>query len=78
MVSLMSEARERSLNLREKITLKLHFFTCEACRRYVAQIEKMSGMVKPKDEETAPAKLSGEARDRIRAAIEAAAHSRHK
>lgn len=82
MVPLMSEARERPLTLREKITLKLHFFTCQACRRYVEQIEKMSGMVKPQDEETAhaaepSAKLSTEARDRIRAALEVAARNKN-
>lgn len=81
MVPLMSEARERPLTMREKITLKLHLFTCEACRRYVAQIEKMSQMVKPTIGETAPAepsaKLSTEARERIRAALEAAAHNKN-
>jgi len=62
--------------MREKITLKLHLFTCEACRRYVAQVEKISELVKPKDEEinsTEPAdKLSEDARNRIKTALEAA------
>jgi len=77
LVPLMSEARERPLTRREKVTLKLHLFTCEACRRYVAQIEKMGEMVKPKTEETNPTepadKLSEDARNRIKAALEAAA-----
>lgn len=80
-VPLASEARERPLTLREKITMKLHLFTCEACRRYVAQIERMSEMLKPKSEEITSAepeaKLSEDARRRIKAAIEAAAHRRN-
>ncbi len=80
MTPLFSEARERPLSIREKITTKLHLFTCEACRRYVEQIEQMSEIFKPQREEKItdePAvKLSGAARKRIRAALEAAA--RHK
>lgn len=76
-VPLLSEARERPLNLRETIVLKLHLFTCKACRRYEAQIEKMSQMVKPQIEENAraaepSAKLTTDARARIRAALKAA------
>lgn len=78
---LVSEARERPLTVREKITLKLHLFTCEACRRYVAQIERMSEAVKPAAEnekfvETS-VKLSDEARARIKAALKAAAQQKH-
>lgn len=77
-VPVISEARERPLTLREKTVLKLHLFTCEACRRYVEQIERMSGRVKPKEEIVIEAsdKLSGEARNRIKAALEAAAAAR--
>lgn len=79
-VPLLSEARERPLNLREKITLNLHLFTCEACRRYGAQIEKISLIVKSNVEETSPvaepsARLSTQARARIRAALKAAAQN---
>lgn len=81
LLPLFSEERERKLTLREKITKKLHLFTCEACRRYVAQIERMSEIVKLQNEmETAadpPAKLSEDARTRIRAALEAAAHNKN-
>lgn len=80
-VPLVSEARERSLTAREKITLRLHLFTCEACRRYVEQIERMSEMVKPKTAETTavePAdRLSDEARNRIKAALESAAQGKY-
>jgi predicted anti-sigma-YlaC factor YlaD len=78
LLPLASESRERRLTIREKITLKLHLFTCEACRRYVRQIERMSEIVKPKtDEETihveSSDRLSDDARTRIKAALEAAA-----
>lgn len=81
MTRLFSESRDRPTTLREKTTMRLHLFTCEACRRYVAQIERMSEMVKPQSEETtaadAPAKLSDDARRRIKAALEAAAHHKN-
>lgn len=76
LVPLMSEARERPLKMREKVTLKFHLFTCEACRCYVAQVEKMGERVKSKTEETnliEPSdKLSEDARNRIKTALEAA------
>lgn len=82
LLPLFSEERERPITLREKIVKKLHLFTCQACRRYVAQIEKMSETIKSQNEtETAAApsaKLSDDARTRIRAALEAAALGKHK
>lgn len=82
MVPLFSEARERPLTLREKIIAKLHLFTCEACRRYVEQIEKMSEMVKPRNSEEIfaeepPARLSDDARERIKAALVAASGNKN-
>lgn len=81
LLPLFSEERERPLTLREKILKKLHLFTCQACRRYVAQIEKMSELVKtPNETENAaasPVKLSDDARTRIRAALEAAAQNKN-
>lgn len=78
-VPVISEAHERPLTLREKTVLKLHLFTCEACRRYVRQVERMSEMVKPKDETVVKGsdKLSSEARNRIKAALEAAARNKN-
>lgn len=82
LLPMFSEERERPLTVREKITKKLHLFTCEACRRYVAQIERMSDLIKPQNEmeiaDKPPDKLSDDARTRIRAALETAAHSKHK
>lgn len=34
----LGEMNDRELSLRERVTVKLHLFTCEACRRYVEQI----------------------------------------
>lgn len=78
LLPLFSEARERVLTRREKVLMRLHLFTCEACRRYVAQIERMSETVKFDDGETEiSVKLSNEARTRIKTALEAAAHRKH-
>lgn len=74
MVKLFSDARERKLTFREKSISKLHLFTCQACRRYVGQIAKMSEVVKEKEQNTdnsqLPFKLSDDARTRIKTAIE--------
>ncbi len=81
MTELFSEARERPLTLREKIIIKLHLFTCKACRRYVAQIERISEAVKlPNKEisEKSTGKLSDEARTRIKAALETAAQRKNQ
>lgn len=78
MTELFSEARERPLTLREKVIIKLHFFTCEACHHYSQQIEQMSESLKFQTETKAEVepqtKLSNEARNRIKAALEAAAN----
>lgn len=81
LLPLFSESLDgRPLSIREKVVTKLHLFTCEACRRYVKQIEFMSENLKPKDEENIivepPAALSSDARTRIKAALEAAAHDK--
>jgi hypothetical protein len=36
---LMSEARERSLSLREKMALRFHTMICAACRRFNRQLD---------------------------------------
>ena len=80
MTQIFSEERERPLTMREKIIKKLHLFTCEACRRYVAQIAQMSEMLKPREDENAvesTVKLSDEARNRIKAALEAASQPKN-
>ncbi len=76
LVPRFSEALERPLTIREKVVTKLHLFTCEACRRYVAQIKRMSELIKPETKEVIAVepsdKLSEAARERIKAALQAA------
>lgn len=76
MTRMFSDRLERPMTLREKITMRLHLFTCDACKRYVEQIEFMHDNLQPKNEERIleelPAALSSDARERIRAALAAA------
>ncbi len=80
MTPLFSESLERPLSIREKVTVKLHLFTCAACRRYVGQIQRMSAMLKSQTDAEVSAesavRLSDDARQRIKAALEAAAHNK--
>lgn len=78
LLPLFSESFDgRSLSIREKVVTKLHLFTCEACRRYVKQIEFMSEALKSQDEENMIVEpqdaLSSDARTRIKTALEEAA-----
>jgi len=81
LLPLFSEERERPLTIREKVIKKLHLFTCQACRRYVEQIAQMSEMIQAQHEETNVVepniKLSGNARNRIKAALEAASQNKN-
>lgn len=81
LLPLVSDERERPLTVREKVTVKLHLFTCAACRRYVWQIELMSEILnsQTKAEISAEptAKLSAESRKRIKDALEAAVHHKN-
>jgi hypothetical protein len=36
---LMSQGRERRLTLRERVTLRLHWTACSACRRFDRQLD---------------------------------------
>lgn len=81
MTPLFSESLECPLTLREKISMKLHLFACVYCRRYVAQIELISRLLKLKPAQeivVAPdEKLSEDARRRIKTALEIAAHKKN-
>ena len=80
MTGIFSDALERPLTLREKITAKLHLFTCDACQRYVKQIEFMHENLQSKDETDVPEKpsamLSTDARERIKATLQTAVKKR--
>ena len=38
MAKSLGESLDRPMNLRDRIIMKLHLFTCEACERYLAQV----------------------------------------
>lgn len=69
-----SESLDRDLTLREKIVMKLHLFTCEACKNYVNQLKFMREAFHVKEkffastEEPAP-QLSFDARERMKSAL---------
>ena len=73
---LISEAMDRKLSLRERMLLRFHLLICGACqtyRRQLAVIRRAFGEgTKTLDDLVASGglKLSGEARDRLRWAIE--------
>lgn len=80
MTQMFSDGLERPITLREKITMRLHLFTCDACQRYVKQIEFMHENLQPKNEikvsAELPSALSTDARERIRAALQTAAEKK--
>jgi hypothetical protein len=74
LVPLMSQSLERSLTLRERVTLKLHLFVCIWCVWYLDQIRRMRSILRTStDDEPAAdlveAELSDEARARIKRAL---------
>jgi predicted anti-sigma-YlaC factor YlaD len=73
---LIGESIDRKISLREKIVIKLHLFTCEACKRYLYQIRLMRDAVKMQEsrrdggEIRRDKTLSLEAKERMRRAVE--------
>ena len=72
----LGEMNDRRLSLRERITVRLHLFTCEACRRYTEQIKFLHDALHNRESlieaaETSEATLSSEAKERIRKALSA-------
>lgn len=73
----LGEMNDRALSLRERVTVRLHLFTCEACRRYTEQIKFLHEALRERErltEATAEASdvaLSRDAKDRIRKALSA-------
>jgi hypothetical protein len=67
-----SESFERPLTLRERIQVKLHFLICEWCERFMRQARLLREALHhhPEDvEKPSPAKLSPEARARIKRSL---------
>ncbi len=72
-VPVMSQSLDRPLTLRERVSMKLHLWTCIYCRWYLEQLGIIRTECRGQGEEPAPdpsLALSTEARDRIRRAIE--------
>ena len=73
----LGEINDRALSLRERITVKLHLFTCDACRRYSEQVRFLHDALHHREfmieaaAETSGAALSSEAKDRIRKVLSA-------
>lgn len=74
MTQTFSASLDRYLTLREWIVSKLHLFTCEACRRYLVQIQllrdavRASGMPEP-TAGTSQVSLSIETKERLKQAL---------
>jgi len=75
MAPVMSESLERPLTLRERVTLKLHLWVCVWCVWYLENLRTMKATLRARrtreevDEADSAAKLSEEARERIRRAL---------
>lgn len=72
--ALLSQSLDRHLSARERIETKLHLYSCQACSRYISQIQFVRDAVREPENETndagkSKAVLSDEARERIKAAI---------
>ena len=66
---LISEGQERQLSLKERISLRLHVWMCNNCRRFEQQIVAMRKIIQrewAKDTPPTNKRLSSEAQERIR------------
>ena len=69
---LLSEARDRQLSLRERISLRIHTMMCRMCQIYGHQISAVSGICEAASEQAqdcCPGKLPEECKERIRKAM---------
>ena len=72
MTRALGESLDRKTTWREKIVMKLHLFTCEACERYLKQIAFLKEAVHAHGEATdtsefSAAALSAESKERMKA-----------
>lgn len=71
----LGEMNDRKLSLRERTVVKLHLFTCEACRLYVEQVKFLHDAFLERERmvesaaEASDAELSSAAKERIRKAL---------
>ena len=63
---LSSESHDRSLTLRERVSLRIHLLRCQLCARYAHQLKFLRDICARVDEEPAGnTELSDDARERI-------------
>ena len=72
---IIGKSIDRKISLREKITIKLHFLTCKACANYLKQIKFLRQAMQIQEKvftngnDVSNAKMSAEAKDRIKKAL---------
>ncbi|CAN5798323.1 hypothetical protein BH20ACI4_BH20ACI4_01300 [soil metagenome] len=76
----ISQSLDRRLSLHEKISMKLHLWTCGKCSRYLEQIKFLSEAAHKHEEsstekESPTVRLNSDAKDRLRNALKSAASS---
>jgi predicted anti-sigma-YlaC factor YlaD len=73
MTAMFSQSLDRKMSWRERITMRLHLYTCQACRRYVEQIEFMHENFRNLENENTrssqQSSLSEEAKERIKTVL---------
>jgi anti-sigma factor RsiW len=65
----LSESIDRKLSRKERIIVRLHLFTCEACVRYLEQIRLLHDLVHDHRSEQAISSLNETAKERMKAAL---------
>jgi hypothetical protein len=71
----LGESLDRRPTWRERLVMKLHLFTCEACARYLEQIEFLKeavhthGTGPANDGEAARVSMSRDSKERIKAVL---------
>jgi hypothetical protein len=65
----LSESIDRKLSLKERIIVRLHLFTCEACVRYLDQIRLLHDLIHRYQPEKVISSLNETARERMKAAL---------
>lgn len=73
MTPVIGESLDRKLSLREKIVMKLHLFTCEACGNYLSNLKFMREVFQIQEKKRVggnfSVSLSPDAKERIKKAL---------
>ena len=72
----LGESLDRKLSFRERLVMRLHLFTCEACARYLKQVKFMSDVFHTRERRLdgpSGLELSPETKARFKRLIDAAA-----